>query len=351
MITSRKTKDTPIRIAGEMSLSGASPNLSFQERVSITAIKLHHKEALDKQAKSQSHSSVTPLMRYICAEKVGRYIYLLGPLCSRSGTGERWTVVAALDFPRKTWRWIFCPGDVGQGSAIFLYEDALYMFGIRDWRGNSSREMSKFDLIFEKWSYAGTTGEKPANRSYFSGHFLEQEKRFLVFGGTYRGMRNDVHLLQMPQRRWLPLVIKGRPPEPRWQHGSCVHNGVFYCYGGWGHTRRYNDGLHVLRFSQGVATWSTAGTNADSFTPLSSYSLVPFGNKLLFCGGYGRDILHQLSVYDPATDMFTELGKKPGDRKLGFGISVVTAETDRSLLIFGGHAQLDYSLQLTLHEA
>ena len=334
-----------------MNLSGTSLKSSLQGRVTLKKINLRKREAMNKQAKSLGHRDSTTLARYSCAERVGRYVYVLGHLCATSEAGERWSVVAVLDFPRKTWRWIFCPGGVFQGSAVFLYEDALYMFGIRDWRGDSSRELSKFDLIFERWSYAYSTGEKPMNRSYFSGHFLEREKRFLVFGGTSDGIRNDVHLLQFPEHKWLPLVIKGRPPDGRWQHGSCVHNGVFYCYGGWGYASRYNDGLHVLRFSRGgVATWSTAGTNADSFTPVSSFSLVPFANKLFLCGGYGRVTLHQLSVYDPATDMFSELGQKPGDDKLGFGTSVATVETDRALWIFGGHAQLDYCVQLTLHD-
>ena len=334
-----------------MNLSGSSLNYSLHKRVTLEKIRLHQREEMNNQARSLGHAHYTTLPRYSCAERVGRYVYVFGHLCSSLKDGERWSVVAVLDFPMKTWRWIFCPGSGFQGSAIFLYEDALYMFGHRDWQGMSSRELSKFDLIFEKWSYAYSTGSKPGNRSYFSGHFLEREKRFLVFGGTSAGIRNDIYLLQLPEHKWLPLVIKGRPPDARWQHGSCVHRGVFYCYGGWGYDARFNDGLHVLRFSRGgVATWSTAGTNADSFTPLSSFSIVPFASKLFLCGGYGRDTLHQLSVYDPATDMFYELGEKPGDDMLGFGTSVVTAENDRALLIFGGQAQMDYCVQLTLHE-
>ena len=340
------------RLREEMNLSGTSLNHSLQERVTLEKISLHQREEMNKQAISLGVRHCTTLARYSCAERVGRYVYVFGHLCSSYKDGKKWSVVAVLDIPMKTWRWIFCPSAGVQGSAVFLYEDALYMFGHQDWRGKTSRELSKFDLILEKWSYSYSTGEKPSNRSYFSGHFLEREKRFLVFGGTSAGIRNDVHLLQLPEHKWLPLVIKGRPPDARWQHGSCVHNGVFYCYGGWGPTSRYSDGLHILRFSRGgIATWSNAGTNADSFTPLSSFALVPFGNKLFFCGGYGRDTLHQLSVYDPTTDTFSQLGQKPGDRKLGFGTRVVTVETDRSLLIFGGHAQLDYCVQLKLHEA
>ena len=324
--------------------------MSRSPSVSLRRVKLKQPEPINAEACRLGHGNSTTLPPYSDAEQVGRYIYVVGKLGNTVVNGFHWSVVAVLDIPTKSWRWIYGPGAFLQGSKIFLFEDALYAFGHRDWKDGVSKDLSVFDLILGEWSFANSTGPRSDHRSYFSGHFLEDRSQFLVFGGISGGVRSDVYLVQMPHCRWIQPVVKGRPPAGRWQHGSCVHNGVFYCYGGWKAYGRHKDGLFLLHIGpQNLVTWSKPNLATESCMRLSSFSFVPFCGRLLLCGGYGPTGFHQVSMYEPATGELSVLRNNPQDEQFGHGAVVLPIESGSALLILGGRGELDYYLSLTLN--
>lgn len=314
----------------------------------LKSVTLNDTEPINAAAIRRGHHGLSTQPRYSAVEQVGHYFYAYGSLSYRIGPSSRWAVIAVLDFPQKMWRWIYCPGCGLQGSKVFLYNDALYMFGARDWQGKVSREMSKFDLMEESWSYALSSGEKPVNRSYFSGHFMEYRNQFMIFGGTADKLINEVNLLQMPECRWIKPVVKGNPPAGRWQHGSCIYKGVFYCYGGWGRRSRLDDGLYLLHFGHtDIVTWSKPKTMPEDFTPMSSFAFVPFGDVLLMCGGYSGTYLHYLSVFDLATGEFSHVEGEADNPELGFGAAVLPIHNGRALFILGGTAHFSSYIELS----
>lgn len=119
---------------------------------------------------------------------------------------------------------------------------------------------------------------------------LGKRKQFLVYGATSGIIEDGIFLCNMPTQKWVKASVKGTPPEPWYDHGSCRHKAVLYCYcgvTGVGETSRLQDGLFALHFGSGdVGTWSKVKANRRGFGPLSSFSLCPFHDALVLYGGY-----------------------------------------------------------------
>lgn len=247
---------------------------------------------------------------FLPAELVGHRIYLYG--CgSRRGLHGPLCFIAVLDTRRKEWKWLQNDGLNRSEGQIFLYSDSIYHFGWRDWRDPETAKLSRFDLALEEWSCCHASGDAPMFREYSSGHFIEAKTKsmFVVFGGTADQPSNDVHLLNLSQLTWTQPEVKGTPPRPRFDHGSCVHNGALYCYGGYGNNMSLlNDGLYILHFGlRNTVTWSKLVSNAESLGPLAKFSMISFHETLLIFGGEREGDLHQVTMFDPAIKQFAQV--------------------------------------------
>lgn len=280
--------------------------------------------------------------RYSTGAQVGDRIYLIGDLHRRLINNAWWSLIAVLHIPTSSWQWIFCEGAVVRGGQVFLYKDALYMYG--DTYRRTPTDFSKFDLTLEEWSDFRVSGRKPHSRSFFSGHFLEERDEFMVFGGSSQGVpRNDIHLFKMIGQSWVQPKVKGNGPSARWQHGSCVHKGVFYCYGGWGNAARLGNGLYLLHFgAKDSVSWSQAVLSRN-LPPISSFAMFPFNNLLLFFGGRksGQGYSHGLSCYNPATGKVKHLIMDQTPNESSHGDLVVRINNGREAIIFGGKRGLN----------
>ena len=261
-------------------------------------------------------------------------------------------VVGVLDIRRNKWMGIPYDGSLIEVPRMFLYDDGLYVCSQKDWNGVRSDRVSRLDMIEEEWSYCITSGNSPGNRAYFTGDYLEKHRRFVVFGGN--GPNNDIHVLIMPQCRWVVPGVKGKPPAGRHSHGSCVYRDVIYYYGGWSQSERTNDGVFLLTFNSGgvTATWSLARSSAGSFFALSSFELFPFKGKLLLCGGRQNGATHALTMYDPETEQFEDAGLDLSGlerrKNLGAGLRAFTIIDGHSFGLLGGQMSLDHYDSLTL---
>lgn len=287
----------------------------------------------------------TTNMRYSSVALVGRYLYVVGKLCKLQMQGETYAVVAVLDTLANSWRWIPGKGPGFQHSCVFLYKDALYWFGKEEWLPIASTNVSRFDLALEQWEVWDTSGGGPSHRSCFSGHFIEHIQKFVVFGGyiTHRNKANDVHLLDMESRRWIEPVVKGRRPEARWKHASCVHKGVVYCYGGWGVGGvAPRDGLFMLHFNLGNSvTWSNPKTNHAHLAMIDSCAFIPFGDVLLICGGYAFTRDHWVTEYNPTRNQFRKV-RCSREHIIGSGAVGVSLDRGRKIILIGAYGTTSY---------
>ena len=282
--------------------------------------------------------------RYSVTERVGHFIYVVGRLGLHRKDEKRWAVVGILDIRKSSWTWLPREGPGYQEGCMCMFGDALYWFGPGDWQHRPTGDVSRFDLVLHEWSHCCSIGDRPDNRKSATAHLLEEREQFLLFGGqTVQGsMRSDLHLFHIPSRKWQRPDVKGRPPAKRWQHGSCVDRGVFYCYGGWGQTGRCVDGLYCMEFKGNTAIWSQPQTNHTMVGPLSSFKFMPFNGVLLLCGGLPRGEA-KVTQYDPRKREFKEVSLTMGRNvtKLGYGIGAVEIDAGRSIALFGGSNTLN----------
>ena len=244
----------------------------------------------------------------------------------------------------------------------FLYEDKIIWAGSSDASGNRTEQLnlSMYDLARNEWSNCPTTGFPPAGLEGFSGDFIQQRKRFVVFGGKKpRSLCiSDVvlTLLDVETKRWIHPVVKGEMPSNRSHHGSCVHKGQIYFYGGIG-CGRYGDGIRILQLSsRDIATWSKPKIVFDGIIPfqLHSFALVPFQGVLLFCGGVDKSItgIQTLRIYDPQTGKLSAVSPKAQDefKSYGIGLSAFPLVNGEAVGVFGSSRNCESYLKLSCVE-
>ena len=327
-------------------MSGAS-TLSF----SVERVPLKGWSSLSLAVRRGVGSVTMP--QHSASARVGAFLYIGGHYGLQHDENRKaCSVLGVLNLQLRMWEWIPFNGYFGQGSKMFLLEDSLFCFGPRDFRSQRSGSLSRFDLALKEWSLYETVGEKPGTRSYFSGDFLETLNRYVVFGGYGRSNQNEVYILDMPTRRWFKAVARGTPPSGRFQHGSCVHKGVVYMFGGWGNGARHRDELYLLKVGRGqTVSWSSPRTNALEFGPRSSFAFISFGRVLLLCGGFNDAGFAGLAFYDPDLGEFNEADMGPvANHSLGSG-AVATHFTDgRSIAVLGGLSKVDHFMRISIEQ-
>ena len=170
--------------------------------------------------------------RYAAVSRVGKFLYVTGRVRKRfQDTRDLYSVMAILDMRLQRWRWVETAGcSIASGSAMFLYDDALYMYGTTDWQGKQNGNVSRFDLSVEEWDTCNPTSRGRWRGPGFTADFVERRKRLVVFGGRMSNRDfNHVTMFAMPEKRWVKSVVKGRPPSGRRNHGSYVERDTIYC--------------------------------------------------------------------------------------------------------------------------
>ena len=289
-------------------------------------------------------------MRYCNAELVGHLVYVLGRVSVNLRSFLH--LIAILDTNLSEWRWVRLTDLPSGGSGMFLYNDALLWFYRSPRQKDLSWEMRKFDLLLEQYSVAQTYGNFPENRSGFAAHFLPEWNYHLVFGG--KSVRrplalNDVHLLDVQSSIWIRPKVTGQRPTPGHRHGTCIHRGALFCFGGRGAYPEVRDGIFILRFhSRKAGTWSKPRVTGDNIGPRSSLSLVSYQGVILLCGGVPRQQDMKLQAYDPVSFTFKQLEHDQLVKSIGYGAAAVPIFGGKSIAFFGGQNQVSYYVRLSL---
>lgn len=280
--------------------------------------------------------------RYSQSALVGHKLYVTGSICSYRKRGTPYSTVAILDIPRKHWNWVHCEGPGNNDGTAWLQEEMIFVAAVGD-KSEGKLALHAFDVVLEEWLRLGSEGPSPEERRCFSGHLVEELGSFLLFGGQARRTGqplNDVWMYSTEQHHWMAPLVKGSPPAPRWQHGSCMYNGIFYCYGGWRIGGRHNDGLYLLHM-QGkhgtMMSWSKPQISGVPLGKLSSFAIVPVRGMLLFCGGRSDGGDHLVTRLDPVSGIFSALKLNIIDNAwAGFGVTAHCTENGDAVLLYGG---------------
>ena len=302
-----------------------------------------------------------PYVGYRTAIRLGHFVVVPGYSSGRAA-------LVFLDINTNEWRCDMKMGACANSGEGFLQGDSMLWLGRRGADGEtytttrlSRLNLSTYDFVLREWSTCPTTGPLPSQRYGFAGKLIEVRNRFVVFGGNDMSDNplNDVHLLDIHMKRWIQPVVKGNIPSGRVYFGSCVQNGLFYCYGGIGRgphgDGRYSDGIYILKVSANdVATWSKPKVVFEGISPfeLSSFAMTPFQGKLLLIGGMGTRLNNGIRVYDPKAYTLSNLyldGGTGNGRGLGYGISAVPLENDKVFGIFGIPHRLESYVKMSVN--
>ena len=277
------------------------------------------------------------------AIRIGHKVYHPGSIFAN---GRNETAVVILDIHTNVWRLVHGTGPGAYPGRGVLYKDNILWWGRENAEGKVAKEMSlsRFDLLTEEWSNCQTLGYAPCRRFQYSFDFVESRRRGIVFGGKDRlnNNLNDVHLLDVEKHRWTQPVIKGTPPSGRYGHGSCVHDGVFYCFGGHNVGGSFGHGVFLLEFeSSNVGAWSVPGI-PYGLPRMTSFAMIHVQGLILIFGGYSsaslfvydtnKGIMRKPKVRIPGSFYQSASGIADGNSS---GVSAVCLEKDRVVGIFG----------------
>ena len=198
----------------------------------------------DMEIRGQGVSPATWGSLFPAGARVGHLLFVSARYCVQRAGDQVFGVMPVLDIPRREWTYIREGGPAVDGARMFLQDGHLFHHANVDWQNRSSGRLSRFDLVLRRWSFVNTVGIGPGVMHGFSGDYLEKQRCYVAFGGTENGVTTrNIHVLAVPEGKWIQPVVKGNAPVARSYHDSCVWNDTIYIYGG----RKgsiLNDGIH-----------------------------------------------------------------------------------------------------------
>lgn len=291
---------------------------------------------------------------YCNALSGGHFVYVLANLLRDMGSSEKF--LAILDTRKNKWRWVRLAKAPSSGQGLFLVNDTLFWFNSPSSDEQMNWDLQHFDLLLEQLGRITPGGSKPQTRYGFSGNFLERYNCYIVFGGRSLGIIpgrcfNDIYMLDLNRYSWNQPKVKGKLPPPRFRHGSCVHEGSLYVFGGKGNRGRLNDGIYILRFTTGTCvTWSNPTLNSCTVPERSSLCLVPYKGVILICGGLPPQ--SDVSLYDPNSCTYKEVSLSEATRRatpgLGYAYAAVVTHGGGAIALLGGQSHLQNYLRLSV---
>ena len=229
---------------------------------------------------------------YSAVERVGHFLVLPGSLERRIGNR---CALMILNIVTNKWRKVVTQGKL---TKIFLHDDKLLSFGAPELSTFADTEFavtSEYDFLLQEMTVNKVEGTAPPPRNFSTSGLIAHkvESKVVIFGGMITGVElpyqhrvltNEVLLFDVQHKRWLEPIVKGTPPRERWLHTSCVHMGLFYCYGGRDYANNWlQDGIFVLHLAPGnVTTWSSLKSSGIDRVPASFCNMLLFENTILF---------------------------------------------------------------------
>lgn len=163
------------------------------------------------------------------------------------------------------------------------YDNYLWIFGGKNNPSCDECLPGVFRLSIKTltWEEVSTTG--PAPKSIGFSLSLAYDNA-ITFGGLENGQpTNDMFLLNLKTKSWVPIRANGSPPEPRCDHSTAVVNDDVFVFGGASDANTYLNDLH--RFNIETMSWHLIEERGAVPDCSAGHSLVAHHDKDIYVIG------------------------------------------------------------------
>ena len=187
--------------------------------------------------------------------------------------------------------------------------DNRRVFIIGGWLGSgpfAANDLHILDLVDKKWEKSRIKGEAPGPCNMHTADLIDR-KIYVFRGGNGKDYLNDLHTLNVDSLVWSRVEAQGNNPPQRANHSSAVINHNLYIFGGWDGSKRLND-LFTLDTER--MEWTEITTDpATTPSPRAGMSLTNLDNKLVLFGGSGHSALcyNDIHIYNPTTECWHQV--------------------------------------------
>jgi len=228
-------------------------------------------------------------------------IYLFGGYDGRKNHND----IHILDCNTLLWSKPKVHGDVPEGRnghTTTLAQDSLYIQG--GWLGRgplAANDIHVFDILSKTWIPSDFEGEPPGPCNMHTSNYLDHKKSIFVFrGGDGKDYLNDLHILNIPERKWLSTEdtqVSGNVPSKRANHSSAVVGTKLCIFGGWDGKKRLND---IFVLDTDTLVWSKPNVNGRLPAPRAGMSFISVDNFAFLFGGSGAQAtcFNDVQIFD-----------------------------------------------------
>ncbi|CEM12535.1 unnamed protein product [Vitrella brassicaformis CCMP3155] len=268
----------------------------------------------------------------------GKRLYIFGGYDGKRNHSDLW----ALDLDTYEWTKPVIFGEVPDGRnghTATLVGRCLYILG--GWLGSgplAANDLHILDLAQKRWVDPIVNGDPPGPCNMHTADLVQIDNRqkILVFrGGDGRAYLNDLHALDIEAMEWHPVKSFGEIPPPRANHSSATAGHRLFVFGGWDGHKRLND-LYVLDTE--TLVWTRPEVKGSIPHARAGMSLNYIRGYLYLFGGSGHatKCFNDLHCYDPDNQTWfqppmDEDMPRP-DKRAGH----VAAVVDRKVFVLGG---------------
>lgn len=177
----------------------------------------------------------------------------------------------------RTWTMKKCSGDnlikPRNGHSATLVKDRVFIIGgwlnIGPYASDEIFTLSLEEMKIRKFVLKDNASIGPSNM-----HTCDHYNDYLILfrGGNGINFLNDLIFINIKNKSIEDVIISGKPPCARANHGSCIVKNSFYLFGGWNGMYLLND-LYILNLD--IIEWS----KLDTQSTISSGSITSIPKK------------------------------------------------------------------------
>lgn len=192
---------------------------------------------------------------------------------------------------------------------VGIWKGKIYTFG--GWNGFSRKwfnDVHELDIDQRKWRRIDAKGPFPAQRTSHAS--VIQDGKMYVFGGfSGENYLNDLWEFDIEKEIWTEISqdCVGEKPAPRSRFCAVVYGNSMYILGGWDKIGYFED-LYSFNFT--TKTWSQIKNSKWTIPSTSQYSLSIHNDLLYIFGGYcakRKECVNDMVVYKmPEEDRIAE---------------------------------------------
>ncbi|CAD8055403.1 unnamed protein product [Paramecium sonneborni] len=167
-----------------------------------------------------------------------------------------------------------------------LNNQGVYIFGGFDKNGHYLDGLIRIDTTTKPVGFeqVQTKGMSPIGRCQHSMNYIEKYQLIVIYGGknddlNINGFLNDIHLLDIKNRTWISVDIKGNQVAGRCNHTSSCIDSKLYIFGGYNYSGFVKSDLLVIELDP-VIVQKLAQEDVITEKPFKQQMKVTFKNDL-----------------------------------------------------------------------